>query len=1108
MVNVKILFVLQCIQIISGYITESRFIYVSHNANSTDETDCGTIIHPCQDLQQAISTSNESDSILLDVQYIYTQNTTVKIPHTLTISSYCDSEGDNNCSRLAIIEFKTHKHLLETFSSFSISGNLTIENLSIKIFQTHQNDYILFTTTYDKNTSYSSNVTLRKSSVFVPVVEPDFAIFKTNFSIIFLEDCLFFSNVNTNYQHNNRKKGLLVKNENGAERIKRILYISRCKFVNFFLYIDASEIEMDFKIIKNTFLESGIIIFTDKQSRVEYHGNVFYDTDFNHAIGLEVNNEEVMGLSQLIIKGCYFEVTNIIIAGYYPANISISNITMKSSSIEIISYVYVLSLGKVIMKLADSKFEGPLTRFESVACRSVVIYNCEFKNTYRGAINIKNAGLVEIGNTHFNDNYISQNVMDIDFSTSILSIVTIKSNIIKISNCTFLNNTTPAWMPRAFYISFVNENPYENLLISNVTINSGNLDEIKNLVIFVEKLNNFSNAVIIRNTSLQCQHSDYYLQGDLKTTQNDYFQLWCTKCDGTSYNAFDRSYVEWNQAGNLLIHNTTCFPCPYQAFCVNGIKSKGNYWGITDQSGHVTFHQCPAFYCCPRLKKCNSYNACMNNRQGRLCGECKVNHSISLLSSNNKCVESEICKPKWWFWLIHGAGIVFAFVILLYYKDVFIHIKKTFSKSIFNRPSNQQALLKTETSSDTNDEMDASYLLTDKDRSTDQPTGQTSTMFSGLVKITFFFYQTASIIRINAPSRIEYKMPYFIDILTSFFNVKIDITSSDLIEICPFQTKIVAVMELFRLSVIFGVFFLIFAAMLVLKVIRNYRKTQHLRSKFMTRLKVGYVQLMTFGYASIAVICIRSIDCIEIDGAYYIFYQAELECYHQPWQIFAMVVIAVWVIPFPIVLFVGSRSLRSWRITPNEFLLIQTFPPTALAIIIKNHCRDNRLNQWSEQMFNERKHILNYLNEPFRELETKDDRLERTVWEPVLILRRLILIVITTFIRSPIMKLYPTGIILVLFTIHDYVTKPFKDPTLNFVQLISMSCLGILVLFNMFWALSINIDVLGNTEFYFFGEILLVLELIMLLTPICLVMFGAIFKLGKCVYKACLRKLD
>ena len=157
-------------------------------------------------------------------------------------------------------------------------------------------------------------------------------------------------------------------------------------------------------------------------------------------------------------------------------------------------------------------------------------------------------------------------------------------------------------------------------------------------------------------------------------------------------------------------------------------------------------------------------------------------------------------------------------------------------------------------------------------------------------------------------------------------------------------------------------------------------------------------------------------------------------------------------------------------------------------------------------MLDERESILNCLNEPFRESKTKDDEQVRTIWEPVLITRRLLLIVITTFIRSPIMKLYPTGILLVLFTVHDYVAKPFKDPALNFVQLITMSCLGILVLFNMFWALSINIDIIENTDYYIFGEILLILELCLLLTPIFFVIFGAIFKLSKCVYKACLRK--
>ena len=194
--------------------------------------------------------------------------------------------------------------------------------------------------------------------------------------------------------------------------------------------------------------------------------------------------------------------------------------------------------------------------------------------------------------------------------------------------------------------------------------------------------------------------------------------------------------------------------------------------------------------------------------------------------------------------------------------------------------------------------------------------------------------------------------------------------------------------------------------------------------------------------------------------------------------------------------------------TPNKYLLTLMFPLSLPVFWIRSYCIDQPISHWTDQQQEERNSILVLLNEPFREIETKDGNRERTIWEPVLIIRRLILVATTTFIRSPIMKLYPAGVLLIIFTMHDYLAKPFVEPVLNFVQMTSMSLLGTLVLFNMFWALSINIDILESPQYYIFGKLLLILELFILLAPIFLMVIGFVGKMGKALYKACLRKLD
>ena len=68
----------------------------------------------------------------------------------------------------------------------------------------------------------------------------------------------------------------------------------------------------------------------------------------------------------------------------------------------------------------------------------------------------------------------------------------------------------------------------------------------------------------------------------------------------------------------------------------------------------------------------------------------------------------------------------------------------------------------------------------------------------------------------------------------------------------------------------------------------------------------------------------------------------------------------------------------------------------------------------------------------------------KLVCEPVLLLRRLILLTASIFIVDPILKLYPVGVLLVLFGFHDYIVRPFTDHNLNVFQIVSYGLLIVL----------------------------------------------------------------
>ena len=100
---------------------------------------------------------------------------------------------------------------------------------------------------------------------------------------------------------------------------------------------------------------------------------------------------------------------------------------------------------------------------------------------------------------------------------------------------------------------------------------------------------------------------------------------------------------------------------------------------------------------------------------------------------------------------------------------------------------------------------------------------------------------------------------------------------------------------------------------------------------------------------------------------------------------------------------------------------------------------------FNSQNKRERTLILSVLNEPFR-FSTRGHNIKKRaihdedgvlIWEAILIGRRLLLIVVTTFILFLMTKLYPVGVLLVIFAIHDYVTRPYSSAKLNFLQFLS-----------------------------------------------------------------------
>ena len=163
--------------------------------------------------------------------------------------------------------------------------------------------------------------------------------------------------------------------------------------------------------------------------------------------------------------------------------------------------------------------------------------------------------------------------------------------------------------------------------------------------------------------------------------------------------------------------------------------------------------------------------------------------------------------------------------------------------------------------------------------------------------------------------------------------------------------------------------------------------------------------------------------------------------------------------------------------------------------------RRNNCNEGEGRKVNRaRERILSVMNEPFRcqtsiEITMKTQAL---IWEPVLIGRRLLLVVVTNLIlSSPIIRLCPVGMLLIVFAIHDHHVKPYNSKQLNLLQFISTLLLVLLLMVNMFWALTNDVNIMDNHVYKVLGEVLFILEVILLVLPVASIFGYVLFKFIK-----------
>ena len=584
--------------------------------------------------------------------------------------------------------------------------------------------------------------------------------------------------------------------------------------------------------------------------------------------------------------------------------------------------------------------------------------------------------------------------------------------------------------------SFIRGHSLEVLTIHNTTMEATPYDSNGPLLLV-------TNVTVMdfgkdNSTSLNCPAGSKmeilsYTLGD-KDNSPWFWQFTCSPCAGNSY-----SLQRGRAVGDHAVPGFQCLPCPFGANCSQNIIAKPNFWGFKEQTTPPTlkFTICPVGYCSPPNEtEFPKYNGCQGNRTGKLCGHCYNAYSETLYSTT--CRPLNECND-YWFWTL---ALVYVSLIAFYL---------TFKPPITPWIMRQIKWFKT-------------HETADEERNSDE----------GYVKIIFYFYQAADLLLASNTSLVfvEGKLK---DILVGVFNFRQSFSSNGLI--CPFPGLTVVTKQLFSASQVFG------TSLMIGVLYSLHRGAQRCRGKeapSFSPYMAGILQTMLLGYKTLASVSFNLLRCVPIGSEKRLFLDGNLVCFLW-WQYILIALVFAFFVPFVFVLFWGCYKLHNGSLSVATFLLACCFPLPFLLywLILFLLCiKRNAAHVDSATRKMSKRSVEMTLFGCFK--RPAEGSTLSLGWESVMIGRRLILILLKTFVSDPMPRLLIMSFLCVLFLLHHAISQPFRDVTANNLETISLLSLVLLGMANMFFASFVSLAVPLTDHFQFWWCFWQVVETVIL----------------------------
>ena len=492
-----------------------------------------------------------------------------------------------------------------------------------------------------------------------------------------------------------------------------------------------------------------------------------------------------------------------------------------------------------------------------------------------------------------------------------------------------------------------------------------------------------------------------------------YIKLLCEECPDGFYS------LKRGWASGFHVHEETkCIKCPYGAKCERGkVLAQENFWGskVNRTSSTLKFIPCPLEYCkTPTHSTTQTYNGCYGSRTGVLCGECAEGYSEALYSTS--CQKNEKCHDHW-FWLVSLIYIL-AFALYLVFKPPVF--KWLYRQGVwFRSTSNSNSRLEAP-NGDSRDKHDAGYL-----------------------KITFYFYQVADILMVTSKETTAHVIP-FVTPIVALFNFQVRNFKGSIG--CPFPGFTVVTKELF-----FCLKFLatLLSIPLIYTIHRAISRFRPIPKPSLTLYLAVVLETLLLGYKTLADTSLTLMHCVPVELEWRLFIDGNIQCW-QWWQYLQIVFILAFVIPLVLVLFWGSLMLSKDKVSAKEFLTSCAFPMPFLFIWLFRCCKRKGYTSQYEYLPGSSKDtddIKKVLYDPFRSASDGDHG--TLYWESVLVGRRFLLLIISTFIIDPLKRFVCLGIACVLILAHHLLMRPFRDRKANICESLSLVSLTAICTFNL-----------------------------------------------------------